>query len=66
MRIQVERAIRRLKLFKVLSSTCFVTEIFDEILPVCAALVNRRADLIRDADVAELFCDIINDTFYFI
>ena len=54
-RIHVERAIRRLKVFKVLSSTVPVSslKLFDGILLVCAALVNLRADLIRDDDVAE-------------
>jgi hypothetical protein len=57
-RIHVERAIRRLKLFKIgkkLSSTVPVSSLknFDDILIVCAALVNLRSDLIREEDVNE-------------
>jgi hypothetical protein len=53
--IHVERAIRRLKVFKVLSRTVPVSslKLFDGILLVCAALVNLQADLIRHDDVAE-------------
>ena len=48
--IHVERAIRRLKLFKVLSSTVSVSflKLFDDILIVCSALVNLKSNLIRD------------------
>lgn len=54
-RIHVERAIRRLKVFKILSSTVPVASLkrFDDILVVCSALVNLRADLIRDTEVIE-------------
>ena len=54
-RIHVERAIRMLNVFKVLSSTVPVSslKLFDDILLVCAALVNLRADLTRDDDEAE-------------
>ncbi|VDI47585.1 Hypothetical predicted protein [Mytilus galloprovincialis] len=52
-RIHVERAIRRLKVFKVLSGTVPVSSLknFDDILIVCSALVNLRSDLIRDVNV---------------
>lgn len=51
-RIHVERAIRRLKVFKVLSSTVPVSslKLFDDILIVCSALVNLKSDLIRDTE----------------
>ncbi|CAC5408014.1 unnamed protein product [Mytilus coruscus] len=51
-RIHVERAIRKLKVFKVLSGTITVSSLknFDDIL-VCSALVNLRSDLIRDVNV---------------
>ena len=50
--IHVERAIRRLKLFKVLSSTVPVSflKLLDDILIVCSALVNLKSDLIRDTE----------------
>ncbi|XP_035853758.1 uncharacterized protein LOC118494305 [Sander lucioperca] len=47
-RIHIERAIRRLKVYKILSQTVpihFVTKI-DKILKICAALVNLRGELI--------------------
>ena len=49
-RIHVERAIRRLKVFKILGGTVPVASLrnFDKILVVCSALVNLRPDLIRD------------------
>ncbi|CAC5379670.1 unnamed protein product [Mytilus coruscus] len=52
-RIHVERAIRRLKVFKVLSGTVPVSSLknFDDILIVCSTLVNLRSDLIRDVNV---------------
>uniref|UniRef100_A0A8C9Z9W7 DDE Tnp4 domain-containing protein n=1 Tax=Sander lucioperca TaxID=283035 RepID=A0A8C9Z9W7_SANLU len=46
--IHIERAIRRLKVYKILSQTVpihFVTKI-DKILKICAALVNLRGELI--------------------
>ena len=51
-RIHVERAIRRLKVFKILSGTVPVAslKLFDDILILCAALVNLRSDLIRDTN----------------
>ena len=51
-RIHVERAIRRLKVFKILSGTVPVAslKLFDDILIMCAALVNLRSDLIRDTN----------------
>ncbi|CAC5420783.1 unnamed protein product [Mytilus coruscus] len=51
-RIHVERAIRRLKVFKILSSTVPVSSLknFDDILLVCSAPVNLRSDLIREPD----------------
>ena len=51
-RIHIERAIRRLKVYKILSSIVPVSGInlFDDILLVCAALVNLRDDLIREID----------------
>ena len=52
-RIHVERAIRRLKVFRILAGTVPVASLkkFDEILVVCAALVNLRPDLIKDKQV---------------
>ena len=52
-RIHVERAIRRLKVFKILSGTVPVSSLknFDDILIVCAALVNLQSDLIRDVHI---------------
>ncbi|XP_063436957.1 uncharacterized protein LOC134718388 [Mytilus trossulus] len=49
-RIHVERVIRRLKVFKILSGTVPVStlKLFHDILLVCSALVNLRSDLIRD------------------
>ena len=49
-RIHVERTIRRLNVFNVLSSTVSVSslKLFDDILIVCSALVNLKSDLIRD------------------
>ncbi len=49
-RIHIERAIRRLKVFRILSGTVPVSSLkkFDEILIVCAALVNLRPPLIRE------------------
>ena len=49
-RIHVERAIRRLKVYKVLSQTFLIslTAKADKILRICAALVNQHGDLIRD------------------
>ena len=54
-RIHVERAIRRLKCFKILSGTVPVASLksFDDILMICAALVNLRGDLIRDNEESE-------------
>lgn len=51
-RIHVERAIRRLKVFKVLSSTVPVSslKLFDDILVVCSVLVNLKSYLIRDTE----------------
>uniref|UniRef100_A0A672PN14 THAP-type domain-containing protein n=1 Tax=Sinocyclocheilus grahami TaxID=75366 RepID=A0A672PN14_SINGR len=51
-RIHVERAIRRLKVYKVLSQTLPITLMpkIDQILRISAALVNLRGDLIREAD----------------
>ena len=53
-RIHVERAIRRLKVFRILSGTVPVASLhkFDEILIVCAALVNLRPELVKDRDCA--------------
>ena len=50
--MHVERAIRRLQLFKVLNSTVPVSSLkfFDDILIVCSALVNLKSDLIRDTE----------------
>ena len=52
-RIHVERAIRRLKVFRILSGTVPVASLkkFDEVLIVCVALVNLRPDLIKDDHV---------------
>ena len=49
-RINVERAIRRLNVLNVLSSTVPESslKVFDDILIVCSALVNLKSDLIRD------------------
>ena len=49
-RIHVERAIRRLKVFKILAGTLPVATLknVDDILIVCAALVNLRPALVRD------------------
>ncbi|XP_076088940.1 uncharacterized protein LOC143059345 [Mytilus galloprovincialis] len=51
-RIHVERAIRKLKVFKILSSTVPVSSLknFDDILLVWSALVNLKSDLIREPD----------------
>uniref|UniRef100_A0A8C1LEM9 Uncharacterized protein n=1 Tax=Cyprinus carpio TaxID=7962 RepID=A0A8C1LEM9_CYPCA len=51
-RIHVERAIRRLKVYKVLSQTLPINLMpkIDKILRICAALVNLHGDLIREAD----------------
>lgn len=51
-RIHVERAIRRLKVYKVLSQTLPITLMpkIDKILRICAALVNLHGDLIREAE----------------
>jgi hypothetical protein len=48
-RIHVERAINRLKWFKILSSTVPLTfvPLFDEILIICAALCNLQPALVR-------------------
>lgn len=48
-RIHVERAIRRLKVFKILSQTVPIsmTPRLDKILIICAALANMRSRLIR-------------------
>ena len=47
-RIHVERAIRRLKVFKILSNTVPISLVpkVDKILRICAALVNLRGELI--------------------
>ncbi|XP_030575115.1 uncharacterized protein LOC115772844 [Archocentrus centrarchus] len=51
-RVHVERAIRRLKVFKILSQTVPIgmAPKIDKILRVCAALVNLREDLIHDTE----------------
>ncbi|XP_062609298.1 uncharacterized protein LOC134271054 [Saccostrea cucullata] len=51
-RIHVERAIRRLKVFRILSQIVPVTSVkkLSKYLIVCAALVNLRSDLIKDDD----------------
>ncbi|XP_016417374.1 uncharacterized protein LOC107747409 isoform X2 [Sinocyclocheilus rhinocerous] len=47
-RIHIERAIRRLKVYKILSQTLPINLVpeFDKILRICAALVNLRGELI--------------------
>ena len=47
-RIHVERAIRRLKVFKILSQTVPISLVpkIDKILQICAALINLRGELI--------------------
>ncbi|KAK7475078.1 hypothetical protein BaRGS_00033691 [Batillaria attramentaria] len=52
-RIHVERAIRRLKVFKILRDTLPVSmaDDFDCVLRICAALVNLRGDLVKDTQV---------------
>ncbi|KAK7482090.1 hypothetical protein BaRGS_00026674 [Batillaria attramentaria] len=52
-RIHVERAIRRLKVFKILRDTLPVSmaDDFDCVLRICAALVNLRGDLVKDTEV---------------
>jgi hypothetical protein len=51
-RIHVERAIRRLKVFKILSQTAPIASLdkTDKILCVCSALVNLRPNLVRDVE----------------
>ncbi|XP_056009547.1 uncharacterized protein LOC130046466 [Ostrea edulis] len=51
-RIHVERAIRRLKVFCILSQVVPVTSVkkLSDYLIVCAALVNLRSNLIKDKD----------------
>lgn len=51
-RIHDERAIRRLKVYKVLSQTLPITLMpkIDKILCICAALLNLHGDLICEAD----------------
>ncbi|XP_077055280.1 uncharacterized protein LOC143706825 [Siphateles boraxobius] len=51
-RIHVERAIRRLKVFKILSQVVPISLVpkVDKILRICSALVNLRGDLIRDGE----------------
>uniref|UniRef100_A0A3Q4M4T0 Uncharacterized LOC102788550 n=1 Tax=Neolamprologus brichardi TaxID=32507 RepID=A0A3Q4M4T0_NEOBR len=51
-RIHVERAIRRLKVYKILSQIVPISMApkIDKILRICAALVNLREDLIRDTE----------------
>ncbi|XP_048753449.2 uncharacterized protein LOC125664649 [Ostrea edulis] len=51
-RIHVERAIRRLKVIRMLSQVVPVTSVkkLSDYLIVCAALVNLRSDLIKDKD----------------
>lgn len=51
-RIHVERAIRRLKVFKILSQVVPISLVpkVDKILRICSALVNLRCDLIRDGE----------------
>lgn len=48
-RIHVERAIRRLKVYKILSQVVPInmSPKMDKILRICAALANLRDDLIR-------------------
>ncbi|KAK7461581.1 hypothetical protein BaRGS_00038666 [Batillaria attramentaria] len=52
-RIHVERAIRRLKVFKILRDTLPVSmaDDFDCVLRICAALVNLRGYLVKDTEV---------------
>lgn len=47
-RIHIERAIRRLKVYRILSQTVPITLIpkVDKILKICAGLVNLRGELI--------------------
>ncbi len=47
-RIHIERAIRRLKVYKILSQTLPINLVseFDKILRICAALANLRGELI--------------------
>uniref|UniRef100_A0A8C6UA01 Uncharacterized protein n=1 Tax=Neogobius melanostomus TaxID=47308 RepID=A0A8C6UA01_9GOBI len=49
-RIHVERAIRRLKVYRILSQTVPINLVpkIDKILKICAGLVNLRADLISN------------------
>lgn len=51
-RIHVERAIGHLKVYKILSQFVPITMApkIDNILRICAALVNLREDLIRDSN----------------
>ncbi|KAK0141139.1 hypothetical protein N1851_021880 [Merluccius polli] len=51
-RIHVERAIRRIKVFKILSQVVPISLVpkVDKILRICSALVNLRGDLIRDGE----------------
>ncbi|XP_044073668.1 uncharacterized protein si:dkey-56d12.4 [Siniperca chuatsi] len=51
-RIHVERAIRRLKDYKILSQVVSISMVpkIDKILRICAALVNLREDLICDSN----------------
>ena len=52
-RIHVERAIRRFKVFNILRGTVPVSSFknFNDISIVCAALVNLQSDLIRDVHI---------------
>ena len=52
-RIHVERAIRRFKVFNILRGTVPVSSLknFNDISIVCAALVNLQSDLIRDVHI---------------
>lgn len=51
-RVHITRAIRRLKVYKILSQTVPLTMApkIDQILRICAALVNLREDVIHDAE----------------
>lgn len=51
-RMHVERAIQRLKVFKILSQVVPITLVskVDKILCICSATVNLWGDLIRDGD----------------
>ena len=51
-RIHVERAIRRLKVFKILSGVVPVSSVkkLDDVLIVCSALVNLGPELIRESN----------------